>query len=170
MRHIKRFCCSLSIAMGTQIIGWLNIADLVLLASIFVVVQLYRYLVFLILPVLCFHTFLKMVKKDSTRMRTRFYILTVISSVVQPLVYACVLFNARTEQTGVAYDIFGTSPAFEITACGLGLFVLWHIYCSLIVYQHRQNKKIGRGDARHDRNSNIPEYLITQQTWVAELN
>lgn len=85
MKHIKRFCCKLSIATGARFIGFYNIIDFFLITGFLVAMEIYAYLALLILPILCFKVFMSMLKHDASAIRRRFYILTIIKSIVNTI-------------------------------------------------------------------------------------
>ena len=66
MKHIKRFCCKVSIATGAHFIGYFNIIEFLVLAGLLIGLALYAYLALLICPALCFRTFFMMLKNDCT--------------------------------------------------------------------------------------------------------
>lgn len=82
MRIIKRFCFFLSIMAGVQVIGYMNFAQLIFSVTLNTVTGVYYQNVFLVFTVIDLLAFFKMMRKDSTRLRRKFFCLEMISFIV----------------------------------------------------------------------------------------
>lgn len=61
---------------------------------------------------------------------------------------------------------FGEEPAFEIVVVFISLRFIYQVYALMILRQHWVNKRDGEGDARANKSKEIPEYIVSQQSWV----
>ena len=96
MRPIKRFCCGCSIATGVQVIGYLNIPQIVILVVMVNISGLYAENATILLPVIDLLIFLRLMNNDSVKLRRRFYLWSLISNIVQDVTWAVYLYFLRT--------------------------------------------------------------------------
>ena len=86
MRYLSRFCCGCAIFTGVQVIGYLNIVQIVFSLVINNLSGIYYNNVFLIFPFLDLFIFFKMLKKDSLKLRRKFFVWSLVCVIVQDLV------------------------------------------------------------------------------------
>ena len=137
MITIRRFCFKMSVASGTQVIGYLNLLEIVFLIALYSSIGPYSNIALVILPILCCVTFNRMMRKDCAQKRRKNFCMHLVSKFICSAVQVSQLTQARINELEVQRGgnrpkycpnqtcVLGGETAFLISTVVLGLKVIW---------------------------------------------
>ena len=82
----KRFCCKWSIMTGVEVIGYLQIFEIVFILTLYTVLAKYSYIALIVLPTFVFLMFIRMMKKDGIKPRRQFFCAWFLSELTMSIV------------------------------------------------------------------------------------
>lgn len=165
MLQLTRFCLKFSIAIGAQIIGYMNIGLILFVLVLYACLEIWKYMALAALPLFNLLMFSRMVKHDCARHRRSFYVWSIVTYVMTNVAQVYQLTDARLLVLDEGFDCtkpicgFGKMPYFAMVIAFGAIRLSWEVYCVLILRQHWLNKRDGKGDAKHMKKKEVPAYL-----------